>query len=195
MDDDRPPAPEEFFADLPDDLDEHAREIVRDLRNLLARVNAVNAQPAHTSVSIDEPTGYLALCITHPDGDPHMTVNYRTDDVLLFWTAGLTQDSAWLPRHLAIVEALLTGANSIRMERVRSRIVATDSVFWPPTGLMEPIHTVPPPAPRLKTRLMQTLNGLRPGASLTMYCQVSYDRAESKLIQAEPFHQPEGPAG
>jgi hypothetical protein len=55
------------------------------------------------------------------------TIACRPDDVYLFRTGGGKRENVWLPQHAAIVEALLIGANSIRMQRRRGRIVATDS--------------------------------------------------------------------
>jgi hypothetical protein len=171
-------APEEFFAGVPVDLDERTRAVVGDLRSLLARVNAANAQPQHTSVVApqEELVGYLELHVAHPRGDPHLTVSCGEDDLCLFWTGGgLLGEPAWQPRHLQIVECLLTGRNNLEVRRRRGRIVSTAAEFWPPSGeRIGPIHTETPPAPGLRGKLVQRVNALKPGSSLTIHFQVSF---------------------
>ena len=168
---------------------------MRDLRSLLARVNAAGAQPGDTKV-IAPGAGvedYLELRVVHPRGDPHLTVSYRTGDVYVFWTGGHVRDAAWMPRHLLIVECLLTGRNNLEVRRSRSRIVSTTAEFWPPSGeRVGPLHSDTPPPPGIGRKLAQRARGLRRGSSTTTYHQVSFERADPVLSQLEPFRPPSG---
>ncbi len=162
---------------------------MRDLRSLLARVNVANAQPRHTRVLPPDQgvKGYLELQVVHPSGDPHMTVSYRPDDIYVFWTGGYVRESTWRPRHLLIVECVLTGRNNIEVRRRRSRVVSTSSEFWAESGQrLDPVETETP-GPDLRRRLIALYAGWRRGSSTTTYHQVSFERAAPVPAQLEPF--------
>ena len=183
------PTPDQFFADVPEVLDEHARAIVRDLRSLLARVNVAYAQPCHTHVlpPDQDVKGYLELKVVHPSGDPHLTVSYRPDDIYVFWTGGYVREPAWRPAHLLVLECVLTGRNNIEVRRRRARILSTMSEFWSASGeRFDPIETETP-RPRLRGRLHVLRARWRRGSSTTTYHQVSFERAVPLPAQLEPF--------
>jgi len=188
------PAAGEYFLDAP--LDNPAvRKPLIALREILARVNAPFAQPEHAEVctgSRATSLGYVELVVTHPRVLPHIAVWCKAGDIWLFWTGGYRRTVRWDRTDEQIVEALLTGRNSMRTRRRLGQILLTDAVFWAEDP-EQPIANVKTRTPRYPP-IRRAIAGLLPWPAAVLHTQLSFQHEAGSVYDSSTFRAPPAPS-